>query len=343
MRFLKTALCAAVTFTAMASAMTMGAQASTLDDVKAHGAVKCGVPGPTPGFAYTDNDGKAKGFNVDLCRAVAAAIFGDPSKFETTILGPTQNLTTLAAGGIDLLVSNVTWTVNRDNGAGNEFTQVTFYDGQGFVVPKASGVTSVKDLDGATICVAQGTTTELNVADYFTAHDMKYNLLTFADWDAVRVAYDQGRCDAWSLDRSGLAARVLSLTKPDDHIILPDTISKEPLGPVVRQGDDQWAHVVKWAIYAMISAEENGVTSQNVDDELKNTKNAEVKRLLGADGDIGPKLGLSKDWAYNIIKTVGNYGEIYDRNVGEQSPLHLVRGANRLWTDGGLMIAPAFR
>lgn len=343
MKVFQTALYAALGVTAMLSATAVGAQAATLDDVKAHGAVKCGVPGPTPGFAYTDDNGVAKGFNVDLCRAVAAAVFGDASKFETTILGPTQNLTTLAAGGIDLLVSNITWTITRDNGAGNEFTQVTFYDGQGFIVPKALGVTSVEDLEGATICVAQGTTTELNVADYFTAHDMKYNLLTFADWDAVRVAYDQGRCDAWSLDRSGLAARMLSLSNPDDHVILPETISKEPLGPVVRQGDDQWSHIVKWSIYAMISAEELGVTSQNVDDELANSKTAEVKRLLGADGDIGPKLGLSKDWAYNIIKNVGNYGESYERNVGEQSPLHLSRGLNRLWTDGGLIIAPAFR
>lgn len=341
MTVLKPALCAAAILAMLAS--TSAVNAATLDDVRAYGAVKCGVPGPTPGFAYTDDNGVSRGFNVDLCRAVTAAVFGDASKFETTILGPTQNLTTLAAGGIDLLVSNITWTINRDNGAGNQFTQTTFYDGQGFMVPKELGATSLADLAGATVCVAQGTTAELNVGDYFTAHDMAYELLTFADWDAARVAYDQGRCDTLSLDRSGLAARRLSLTNPDDHVILPETISKEPLGPVVRQGDDQWAHLVKWALFAMMAAEELGVTSENVDDQIANTKSAEVKRLLGMEGEFGAKLGLENNWAYNVIKQVGNYGEIYERNVGENSPLQVSRGLNRLWTDGGLIIAPAFR
>jgi general L-amino acid transport system substrate-binding protein len=218
-----------------------------------------------------------------------------------------------------------------------------FYDGQGFVVPKASGVAHVADLKGASICVAQGTTTELNIADYFTTHQIPYKILTYSDWDAVRVAYDQGRCDAWSLDRSGLAARMQALSHPDDHILLPDTISKEPLGPVMRQGDDQWSHLVRWVVFATIAAEELGVNSSNVDEMKGNSQNPEVKRLLGVGDNLGQKMGVGQDWAYNVIKQIGNYGEIYERNVGEKTPLRISRGLNNLWTNGGLLYAPPFR
>jgi general L-amino acid transport system substrate-binding protein len=328
---------------ALVASLALPAAAGTLDDVKARGTVRCGISTASPGFAYTDNQGSLRGFNVDWCRAVAAAIFGDPAKIEATVLTPTTNFATLSAGGVDMLISNLTWTFNRDNGGGFEFTQVVFYDGQGFAVPKASGVKSVADLKGASICVAQGTTTELNVGDYFTTHNMAYKIVTYGDWDAVRVAYDQGRCDAWSLDRSGLAARMQALSKPEDHVLLPDTISKEPLGPVVRQNDAQWSHLVKWAIYAAIAAEELGVDSANVDEMKKGSNNPEVKRLLGVGDDLGQKMGVSADWVYNVVKKVGNYGELYERNVGEKTPLRLARGLNNLWKNGGLIIAPPFR
>jgi general L-amino acid transport system substrate-binding protein len=333
----------AAAFGAVVLAYGAAASAGTIEDTKARGAVRCGVSTASPGFAYTDAQGVWRGFNIDFCKAIAAALLGDSSKFEATVLAPVTNFTTLASGGVDVLISNLTWTYNRDNGGGFEFTQVIFYDGQGFAVPKASGVQHVADLKGATICVAQGTTTELNIGDYFTTHNIPYKIVTYADWDAVRVAYDQGRCDAWSLDRSGLAARMQALSKPADHILLPDTISKEPLGPVVRQGDAPWSHLVKWVAFATLAAEELGITSANVDDMRKNAKSPEAKRLLGVGDDLGQKMGVSRDWAYNVIKQVGNYSEIYERNVGEKTPLRLARGANNLYNNGGLLIAPPFR
>ena len=284
-----------------------------------------------------------RGFDVDLCRAIAAAVLGDASKYEVTPLGLRDAFTTLATGGVDVLTHRLTWTFNRDNGTGLEFVQAMFYDGQGFYVRKSSGVKSVKDLDGATICVAQGSTTELNIADYFRTHKLQYKIATFADLDEARNAYDAGRCDAWSNDKGGLAARGLGLKDPSANMILPETISKEPIGPLVRTGDDAWMHVVRWTLAAVIAGEELGVTSANVDEMRSSSTNPEVKRLLGVGDDLGQKLGLSADWSYRIIKQVGNYGEIYDRNVGEKTPLAIPRGLNALWRDGGLIIAPPFR
>ena len=284
-----------------------------------------------------------RGFDIDLCRAIAASVLGDAAKYEVTPLGLRDAFTTLATGGVDVLTHRLTWTFNRDNGTGLEFVQAMFYDGQGFYVRKSSGVKSVKDLDGATICVAQGSTTELNIADYFRTHKLQYKIATFADLDEARNAYDAGRCDAWSNDKGGLAARGLGLKDPSANMILPETISKEPIGPLVRTGDDAWMHVVRWTLAAVIAGEELGVTSANVDEMRSSSTNPEVKRLLGVGDDLGQKLGLSADWSYRIIKQVGNYGEIYDRNVGEKTPLAIPRGLNALWRDGGLIIAPPFR
>ncbi|SDR57293.1 general L-amino acid transport system substrate-binding protein [Rhizobiales bacterium GAS191] len=319
------------------------ALAGTLEDVKARGVLRCGVAPASAGFAAKDAQGVLRGFDVDTCRAIATAVLGDPSKYEVTPLGLRDAFTTLATGGVDVLTHRLTWTFNRDNGTGLEFVQAMFYDGQGFYVRKASGVKSVKDLDGATICVAQGSTTELNIADYFRTHKLQYKIATFADLDEARNAYDAGRCDAWSNDKGGLAARGLGLKDPSAHMLLPETISKEPIGPLVRMGDSAWMHVVRWTMAAVIGGEELGVTSANVDEMRTSSTNPEVKRLLGVGDDLGQKLGLSADWSYRVIKQVGNYGEIYDRNVGEKTPLAIPRGLNALWRDGGLMIAPPFR
>jgi len=322
---------------------TAAAEAGTIEDTKARGNVRCGTGAPSPGFEFPDAQGKLRGFNIDFCRAVAAAVLGDSEKLEITVLGPTTNLTTLAAGGIDMLMSNITYTFNRDNGVGIEFPLVYLYDGTGFLVPKSSGVKSALDLKDATICVPAGSTIGQNVSDFFNAKKIPYKIVAYQNIDAIRVAYTQGRCDAWSLSRTGLAAGLRALDHPDQHMVLPDAITKEPLGVVVRQGDIQWSHLVKWAVYAMIAAEEYGITSANVDEIRKTTDIPEVKRLLGVGDDLGQKMGVSADWAYNIIKQVGNYGEIWDRNIGEKSPVGLARGLNNLYTNGGLMIAPAIR
>lgn len=333
-----------VFFGAMAAAAVWSAaEAATLDDVKARNVVRCGTAPNNPGFAFPDNQGKFRGFDIDFCHALAAAVFGDASKIETRVAEPRDAFTMLTAGTVDVLTHRFTWTYNRDNGSGVEFPMAIFYDGQGFMVRKSLGVKSVNELKGAAICVAQGTTTELNVADYFNAHAMQYKIVAFNGTDATRLAYDEGRCDAWSNDRGSLASRSVALKTPGDHVILPETISKEPIGPVVRQGDDQWSHIVRWTYYATIAAEELGVTSANVDELRKGSTNPEVKRLLGVGDNLGQKLGLSADWAYNVIKAIGNYGEIFDRNIGDKSPLRLGRGLNALWRDGGLMIAPPIR
>ncbi|HEX6980862.1 MAG TPA: amino acid ABC transporter substrate-binding protein [Alphaproteobacteria bacterium] len=327
----------------VAASAVASASGATLDDVKKRGVLHCGTAPNIPGFAYTDDQGVRRGFDVDLCRALAAAVLGDANKIQLTPLGLRDAFATLTTGGVDILTHRLTWTYNRDNGAGLDYIQTLYYDGQGFMTKKSLGVKSVNELGGATICVTQGTTTELNIADYFRARKMDYKIVTFADLDETRAAYEQGRCDAWSNDRSNLAARGLALKNRDDHIILPEVISKEPIGPIVRQGDTAWAHVARWTFYALIAAEELGVTSANVDELRRSTESPEIKRLLGVGDDLGQKMGLSADWAYNAIKQVGNYGEIFDRHLGPKTRLGLSRGLNALWKDGGLLIAPPFR
>jgi general L-amino acid transport system substrate-binding protein len=324
-------------------AAVSAAGAATLDDVKARGVVRCGIAPNNPGFAYTDNEGVLRGFDVDLCHVLAAAIFGDKSKVQLQVVEPRDAFTALAAGTFDVLTHRFTDTFNRDNGIGIEFTSTLFYDGQGFMVRKSAGVTKLDGLGGATICVAQGTTTQLNIADYFSAHHLDYKIVTFNGINESMQAYDEGRCDAWSNDRGSLASHQVTLKQPADHIILPETISKEPIGPVVRQSDPPWAHLVNWCWYAIVAAEELGINSANVDDIRKSTSDPQVKRLLGVGDDLGQKLGLSADWAYNAVKQVGNYGEIFENNLGEKSPLHLSRGLNKQWKDGGLLYAPPFR
>jgi general L-amino acid transport system substrate-binding protein len=329
---------------AAALGLVAPASAGTLEDVKGRGIVRCGVAPSSPGFATKDAQGVYRGFDIDFCRAIAAAVLGDNTKIELQPLGLREAFATLATGGVDVLTHRFTWTYNRDNGTGIETVLTNFFDGQGFVVRKSANIKSVKELNGATICVAQGSTSELNLADYFRAQKMEYKLATFADLDEARNAYDAGRCDAWTNDRGNLAARSQGLKNRAEHVMLPDTISKEPIGPMVKTGDSNWFHIVRWTVAAVIAAEELGVTSQNVD-QLKQASDTkpEVKRLLGVGDNLGQKLGLSADWAYNAIKQVGNYGEIFERHVGEKTPLGLSRGANAQWTDGGLLQAPPFR
>jgi general L-amino acid transport system substrate-binding protein len=325
------------------SMLTTAASAGALEDIKARGALRCGVAPNSPGFAAQDAQGKFRGFDVDFCRALAAAGLGDATKIELTPLGLREAFATLTAGSVDVLTHRFTWTFNRDNGAGIETVLPVFYDGQGFIVRKSAGIKNLSELNGATICVTQGSTTELNLADYFRSHKLTYQLATFADPDETRNAYDAGRCDAWTNDRGSLAARSLGLKNRADNIMLPETISKEPIGPMVKTGDTGWFHVVRWSSSVPIAAEELGVSSGNVDELRKTGTNPELKRLLGVGDDLGQKLGLSQDWSYNIIKQVGNYGEIFERNVGTNTPLGLTRGLNALWSNGGLLMSPPFR
>ncbi|MBI1386221.1 MAG: transporter substrate-binding domain-containing protein [Rhizobiales bacterium] len=318
------------------------AAAGTLDDVRAKGHVQCGVSQGLPGFSNTDDKGNWTGIDVDLCRAVAAAVFGDASKVKFTPLSAKERFTALQSGEVDLLSRNTTWTMSRDTALGLNFAGVNYYDGQGFMVRKSLGVKSALELAGAAVCTNTGTTTELNVADYFRANKLEYKVVAFEKADEVVQAYDAGRCDVYTTDRSGLAAQRLKLTAPDEHMVLPEIISKEPLGPVVRQGDDQWFNVVKWTHYAMVNAEEMGITKANVD-EMKASDDPSIKRVLGTEGEFGTAIGLSNDWAYNIIKQVGNYGEVYEATVGPNTPLGLARGSNALWSQGGLQYAPPIR
>lgn len=320
--------------------VAQGAQAgATFDAVKAKGFVQCGVNTGLAGFAAPDSQGVWKGIDVDLCRAIAAAMFGDASKVKFTPLTAQQRFTALQSGEIDVLARNTTQTLTRDASLGLIGAGVNYYDGQGFIVTKKLGVKSAKELNGATVCVQPGTTTELNLADYFRANKIDFKPVVIEKMDEVVAAYASGRCDAYTTDKSGLAAtRAAQLPNPDDHVILPETISKEPLGPLVRQGDDGWLVLVRWALNAMIEAEEYGVTSKNVDEQLK-SDNPNIKRLLGVTAGAGKALGVDEKWGYNIVKQVGNYGESFERNVGKESPLKLDRGVNEQWSKGGVLYA----
>ncbi len=333
-----------VTFFAAAAALCAGvaaAEAGTLDQVKARGAVVCGVSPGLPGFGLPDDQGVYKGLDVDECRAVAAAIFNDPGKVKYLPVNAKDRPTILASGNIDVLVRNTTWTMSREV-SGMLFTGPNYYDGQGFMVRKKLGIDSALKLDGASICVQQGTTTELNLADFFRSHRLKVEAVVFATDEEAVKAYDSGRCDSYTTDSSGLYADRLKLATPDDHMVLPDIISKEPLSPSVRKDDLAWFEIVQWTHYALVTAEELGVTQANVDERLK-SDNPEIRRLLGVEGDFGASLGLTNDWAYRIIKAIGNYGESFERNVGMGSPLKIRRGLNALWKDGGLQYAPPIR
>jgi general L-amino acid transport system substrate-binding protein len=320
------------------------ASAGTLDDVKAKGFVQCGVNTGLAGFGAPNDKGEWSGFDVDYCKAIAAAIFGDATKVKYTPTTAKERFTALQSGEVDLLARNTTWTISRDTALGFNFRAVNYYDGQGFMVKKSLNVKSALELSGASVCVQSGTTTELNLADFFKANKMEYNPVVFEKLEEVNAAYDAGRCDAYTTDQSGLYSIRLTLTAPDDHVILPEIISKEPLGPAVRQGDDQWFDVISWVHYALISAEEFGITQANVE-EMKNSENPDIKRFLGmeADSKIGADLGLDADWAVKLIKATGNYGEIFDRNIGEGSPLKIARGINALWSKGGLQYSPPIR
>ena len=314
----------------------------TLQVVKQRGYVKCGVSQGLPGFSNPDDKGNWNGIDVDLCRAVAAAVFGTDEKVKFTPLSAKERFTALQSGEVDLLARNTTWSMHRDTALGVDFTGVNYYDGQGFMVRAELGITSTKELDGASLCTNLGTTTELNAADYFRTHNMQYEMVAFEKADEAVSDYNTGRCDAYTTDQSALYAQRLKLTDPKAHIVLPQIISKEPLGPVVRQGDDQWGDIVRWSHNAMLNAEELGVTSSNVE-AMKSSSNPSVKRLLGLDGSFGANMGISNDWAYHIIRTVGNYAETFERNVGKDTPLGIARGVNALWKDGGLQYAPPIR
>jgi len=328
--------------TTAAALIATTANATTLEDVQNQGFVNCGVSDGLLGFSKADKNGKWTGLDVDVCRAIAAAVLGSAEKVKFTPLTDKERFTALQSGEVDVLVRNTTWTLLRDTALGLNFAGVNYYDGQGFMVRKDLGLKSAKELSGAAVCVTTATTTERNLADFFRANAKEYRPVTFESSAAAVAAYDAGKCDVYTSDRSALAAWRLTLKEPDAHIILPDVISKEPLGPVVRHGDDQWLDLVKWSLYAMLEAEEQGVNSKNVD-QMKESKNPAVRRLLGVEGNMGKYLGVDNGWAYRIVKQVGNYAESYERNVGPNTPLKLPRGVNKLWKDGGLHYPMPFR
>ncbi len=337
----KTIISAALGAAALGFAVT-GASAATLDDVKAKDFVQCGVSQGLAGFSNPDDKGNWSGMDVDLCRALAAAIFGDANKVKYTPLSAKERFTALQSGEFDVLSRNTTWTATRDTSLGLNFAGVNYYDSQGFMVRSSMGIKSALELSGASVCTNTGTTTELNVADYFRSNKMEYELVAFEKADEVVAAYDAGRCDVFTTDQSGLYSQRLKLTNPNDHVVLPEIISKEPLGPVVRQGDDQWFNLVKWTHFAMVNAEELGITSANVG-EMMGTDNPAIKRFLGVEGAFGEALGVGNDWAANIVKQVGNYAEVFERAVGPDTPLKIERGVNALWSQGGLQYAPPIR
>ncbi len=330
-------------FFGLALAVSSGdADATTLDQVKQRGYLICGSNPGLPGFGLPDDNGNWTGFDVDFCRAVAATIFDDPSKVKFLPLTAKDRFTALQSGEVDVLAHNTTWTLSREAGQGLLFTGVNFYDGQGFMVRGKLNISSALELSGASICVQQGTTSELNIADFFHSHQMPYEPVAFATSDEAVKAYENGRCDAFTTDSSALYVERAKLADPDAHVILPEIISKEPFSPAVRQGDDQWFNLVKWVNFVMLDAEEAHISSANVDDKMK-SEDPEARRILGVEGNFGEGLGLSKDWAYRIIKHVGNYAEVFERNLGEGSPLRIKRGLNALWTHGGIQYAPPIR
>ncbi|HEY0331137.1 MAG TPA: amino acid ABC transporter substrate-binding protein [Rhodopseudomonas sp.] len=338
MKRVSLALSVAVT----AGFLTQAAGAQTLKTVQDRGVLSCGVSQGLPGFSAPDDKGNWTGIDVDLCRAVAAAVFNDPTKVKFVPLSAKDRFTALQSGEIDVLSRNTTWTVSRDTSLGVNFTGVTYYDGQGFLVRKALKVNSALELNSASICVQTGTTNEQNVADYFKGNNMKYEVIAFGTADEAIKAYESGRCDVFTSDVSQLYALRLKLATPADHAVLPEVISKEPLGPLVRHGDDQWFDIVKWTLFALLNAEELGVNQKNVEDQAKLDK-PELKRVFGTDGNLGEQLGLTKDWVVRIVKATGNYGEVFDRNVGSGSKLGIARGLNQLWNKGGIQYAPPIR
>lgn len=342
MKMVKSTL--AVLTTAAVLGVSGFAQAgSTLDAVQKKGFVQCGISDGLPGFSYADAKGNYLGLDVDVCRAVAAAVFGDASKVKFSPLTAKERFTALQSGEVDILSRNSTWTSSRDAAMGISFTGVTYYDGQGFLVNKKLGVTSAKELDGATVCIQAGTTTELNLSDYFRANGLKYTPITYDTSDESAKSVEAGRCDVLTSDQSQLYAQRIKLAAPSEYVVLPEVISKEPLGPAVRQGDDEWFKIVRWTLFAMLNAEELGVDSQNVVETAKTTKNPDIARLLGSEGEFGKDLKLPKDWAVQIIKQVGNYAETFNRNVGAGSELKIDRGLNAQWNKGGLQYAPPVR
>ncbi|SDN92272.1 amino acid ABC transporter substrate-binding protein, PAAT family [Halomonas shengliensis] len=330
---------------ALALGLGLSAQASaaTLDEVKERGELRCGVNVGLSGFSSPDENGTWQGLDVETCRGIAAAVLGDPEAVSFTPLTAKERFTALQSGEIDVLSRNTTWTATRDNSLGLNFTATTFYDGQGFMVAKDLGVESPDQFDGASICIQSGTTHELNLADYFPSRGIEIRTVTFDTPDQTAQGFASGRCDILTSDTSQLSALRLQLPEPDSVEILETLISKEPLGPVVRQGDDQWFDIVQWSIFAMVNAEELGVTSGNVDEMREDAPNPQVARLLGVDGNYGEQLGIGNDWAYNIINHVGNYGEVFAATVGEDSPMQISRGMNALWNEGGILYAPPVR
>ena len=334
------ALAIATALTVATSLLAGAASAGTLDQVKARGSLNCGSNGQLPGFGLPDAQGNWTGFDVDYCRAIAAAIFNDPTKVKFVALTAKDRFTALQSGDVDVLIRTTTWSSSRDSQLGLNAAATNYYDGQGFIVRQSLKVNSALELNDASICVQQGTTTELNLADYFRANKMKLKSVAFAQLDEALKAYDSGRCDAFTGDASALYSVRVKFSKPDEHVVLPEIISKEPLSSFVRHGDDQWFDVVKWVFFGMVNAEEYNISKATLEERMK-SENPEIKRLLGTEGNFGEQLGLSKDWVYRIVKHVGNYGEVFDRNLGQ--PLKVARGLNALWTKGGIQFAPPVR
>ncbi len=328
---------------ALVALISFSANAATLDDVKAAGVLKCGINTGLPGFAYTDDAGNWVGFDAAYCRAVAAAVLGDPDKVQYVNLTGKNRFPALASGEVDVLSRNTTWTFSRDVDLGFTFIGVSYYDGQGFIGRNSLGVSSATELDGASVCIQTGTTTELNLADFFRVNGISYEPVPIETNEEARVAYESERCDVYTTDASGLAATKTTFEDADAHMVFPEIISKEPLGPLVRQGDDQWADIARWTLNVLINAEEYGVTQGNVDSKARGTNNPEINRMLGSEGSLGAMLGLKANWAVAVIKAGGNYAEIFERYLGTSTPLGLARGLNALYKDGGILYAPPMR